>query len=198
MGAVAALAGLVFLVWRASGPLATAAVTVYGASLVLLYAASTLHHAIPPTPGRRHVLRRLDHVSIYLLIMGTYAPPCLLVLPRNVGIPILAIVWTAGLVGIALKVFRPFTGRWATVALYIAMGWAVVAAIPFAWQALAGPGVWLLMGGGIVYTLGAVVYALQKPDPWPRHLGFHGVWHVMVIVASVLHFVFIALYVPLG
>lgn len=197
-GALAALVGLVWLVSRASGALATAAVAVYGASLVVLYSASTLHHAIPPTPGRRHVLRRLDHVSIYLLIMGTYAPPCLLALPRNVGLPILGVVWAAGLVGITLKIFRPFTGRWVTIAMYVAMGWAVVAAIPFAWQSLAGPGVALLLAGGIVYTVGAVVYATQKPDPFPRHLGFHGVWHIMVIVASVLHFWFIARYVPLG
>ncbi|MHB8603653.1 MAG: PAQR family membrane homeostasis protein TrhA [Thermoplasmatota archaeon] len=194
-GALLALIGLVYLVAIARGALALVAVIVYGVSLVTLYVASTLHHALPHSERRDSPLRRFDHVSIYLLIMGTYAPPCLLYLPREWGWPILGAVWLFGAIGIALKIFRPFTPRWVTVALYVAMGWTVVVAVvPL--RAMAGAaGLPLLLAGGIVYTLGAVMYATKKPDLWPRYVGFHGLWHVFVLVASGLHFAFIAGYV---
>ena len=197
-GALAALVGGAFLVARATSPLAVVAFGVYGLSLVLLYAASATHHALPPAPGRKERLRRLDHISIYALIMGTYAPPCLLLLPPSVGWPLLGVVWLLGAGGIVLKATTSFAPRWITVTLYIALGWsAVFAARPIV-QLGTSNALYLLGGGGLVYTLGAIVYATKKPDLWPRYVGFHGLWHVLVLVASALQFAFVALYVPTG
>ncbi len=196
LGVVAAIVGLVWLVIKADSTLMKAGFAIYGGTLIVLFSSSTAHHAVQTAAGheRSGIMRRLDHVAIYLFIAGTYTPVCLAI-GGAWGISILSVVWGVGLIGILLKLFAPFTPRWLTVALYIAMGWiAGVAVKPmletFAWQGL----LWLL-AGGIVYTLGAVGYAMKKPDLWPKVVGFHGVWHVMVLVAAACHFVFMVGYV---
>lgn len=196
VGALAAVAGLVFLLLRADGPREAAALAVYGATLVALLSASTLHHAVQTAHGheRSGILRRLDHVSIYLFIAGTYTPVCLLGLPAAWGLSLLAVVWGMALVGIALKLFLPFAPRWLTSAVYVLMGWIVVAGAGPMLEAFPADGLLVLLAGGIVYTLGAVGYALRKPDLWPHRVGFHGVWHVLVLVGASLHFGFIAAY----
>jgi len=198
LGAVLALVGMLWLVGRSEGVVASVAYAVYGASLVVLFAASALHHAIPRAGPHGDRLRRLDHVSIYLFIAGTYTPVCLLALPRGVGVPMLVAVWAFGVVGIALKLLRPFTSRWVSIALYVGMGWtAVFGAVPVA-QVFPLEGILLLAGGGVVYTLGAFVYAAKRPDPWPESVGSHGVWHLLVLAGAALQFAFIARYVPAG
>ncbi len=196
-GAIAAFVGLIVLVWRAEGWLATAAFAVYGASLTFLFTSSSLHHAIHPVSVKgRSALRRMDHIAIYLLIAGTYTPICLLAVPPVWGYSVLAFVWMFGLVGIILKIFTPFAPRWVTVGLYVGMGWLVVIAIKPLMDAIPPAGLWLLGGGGITYTVGAVVYAMKRPDPFPTVVGFHGFWHIFVLVAAALHFAFVYAYVP--
>jgi hemolysin III len=189
------LAGLVYLVVQADGALATAATAVYGGSLTALYLASTLHHGVPGEGRVRRVLRRLDHTAIFLLIAGTYTPVTLLALPPGWGWTLFGIVWGLTAVGIVTRNVYFDVPRWVSVAIYIAMGWTALAAAKpmidvFPWSALA----WLA-GGGIAYTLGAIVYATEWPDPMPDTIGAHGIWHLFVLAGSTLHYVFIAGYV---
>lgn len=188
--------GLVYLVVQADGLLATAAMGVYGVSLTALYLASTLHHGVPGEGRIRTVLRRLDHTAIFLLIAGTYTPVALLALPPGWGWTLFGIVWGLTAVGIVTRNLFFDIPRWGTVAIYLAMGWTALVALQpmftvFSWEALAWLG-----GGGLAYTLGAIVYATEWPDPLPEHVGAHGIWHLFVLTGSALHFVFIAGYVP--
>lgn len=193
VGALAGLMGLVLLVRRAEGTLALAAFGVYGATLVFMFASSTLHHVAHREDG---VFRKLDQTAIYLFIAGTYTPICLLGLPRNLGVPVLALVWALALAGIALRWLLPRTPRWVTAGLYLGLGWLSLLGGKAVLENLSLPALLLLVGGGVVYSVGAVVYATKRPDPWPRVVGYHGLWHVFVMVAAGLHFALIWGYVP--
>lgn len=184
-GAILAVFGSVLLILRASGPLALAAVSIYGVTLIAMFASSALHHVACRDDG---ALRKIDMTAIYLLIAGTYTPFCLLALPPAWGWSLFAVVWALAGGGIALRWTLPKTPRWITVGLYLGLGWmAVVALVPFA-QSVAWKGVFLLATGGIIYSVGAVVYARKRPDPWPRIVGYHGVWHVFVLLGALSHF----------
>ncbi len=197
IGVLFAIAGLIYLVVSAEGARAVTSFAVYGTTLIVLLSASTLHHAVQTAHGheRSGFLRRLDHVSIYLFIAGTYTPVTLLALPPVWGWTIFGVVWGIAAIGIVMKLFAPFAPRWVTSGVYVLMGWVAVVGIKplldnFSIAAL----LWLL-AGGIVYTVGAVGYATKKPDLWPELVGFHGVWHVMVLIGVSLHFVFMVGYV---
>lgn len=196
VGAAMAVVGLVYLVYRAEGALATTAMAIYGGCLVALYLASTLYHAIPARREVRHWLRRMDHTAVFLLIAGTYTPVTLLALPPGWGWSLFGVVWGLTVVGIATRMVYFELPRWATVSIYIAMGWTSLVALQpmihlFSWGALA-----LLAGGGLAYTVGAIVYAAGWPDPLPERVGSHGIWHLFVLAGSAQHFAFIAGYVP--
>lgn len=196
VGAVFAVAGLVVLAVRASGPLAVTTVALYGAGLVLLLSASALHHAVhPKSPAGRNALRRLDHIAIFGLIAGTYTPVSLLGFSPGWGWSIFGVVWGLAVVGTLVKIFWLHAPRWLSVAIYIAMGWTVLVALPPLLDAFQFEGLMLMLGGGIAYTGGAVIYALKRPDLWPHWLGFHGIWHVFVLIGAGLHFWFVYEYV---
>lgn len=188
-GAVAAAIGLVLLLThRAEGPVATVAFAVYGGTMIAMFATSALHHV---THAEEGLLRRLDMSAIYLFIAGTYTPFCLLAVPPSWGIPMLVVIWAFALVGVVLRWTLPRTPRWASVSIYLVMGWmAVVGVYPlvvaFGW----GPVATLALGG-ILYTVGAIVYASKRPDPWPRYVGYHGLWHVFVIGGALVHFLLV-------
>lgn len=187
-GALLAILALVLLVLRAEGPLEVVAYSIYGGALVLMFASSALHHVAHSDDG---FFRRLDMSAVYLLIVGTYTPVCLLALPPAWGIPLLAVVGTLAGAGIVVRWTVPSPPRWVTVGLYLGLGWmAVIALVPLA-RVVQWAGVSLLVGGGAAYSLGAVIYAKQWPDPWPRVVGHHGVWHVFVLVAAGLHFLLV-------
>lgn len=196
LGVLGAIAGLVYLVYRAESGLATLAMAVYGGSLVALFLASTLYHGVPADRRVRRILRRVDHVAIFLLIAGTYTPVTLLALSPGWGWSIFGVVWGLTIVGIVAKVVYVDIPRWANAVIYLAMSWTALVAVEpmievFPWGGLA----WLL-GGGVAYTLGAIIYAVEWPDPLPDYVGAHGLWHVFVLAGSALHYVFIAGYVP--
>ena len=196
VGAGLASVGSIAMVIRAEGSLAVTAVCVYGASLVLLLASSALHHAVQPrTQAGVDALRRLDHIAIFGLIAGTYTPVSLLGLPARWGWSIFGIVWALFVGGVVLKVFYLSAPRWLTTAIYIAMGWTVLVAIPPVLEAYGDEGLCLLAAGGIVYTVGALVYGMRRPDPFPRWMGFHGLWHLCVLVGAGLHWWFVFVYV---
>lgn len=192
VGALAAIAGLVLLALRADGPLAVTAAVLYGASLVLLLGSSALHHALhPPSAAGRRALRRLDHIAIFGLIAGTYTPVSLVGLGGAWGWSIFGVIWGLFVVGTLTKVFWLHAPRWFSVALYIAMGWVAVVAIVPLLDRFSGEALMWMLGGGLAYTGGAVIYGTKRPDLWPHWLGFHGIWHVFVLLGAAAHWWFV-------
>lgn len=191
VGIVLSIAGLAVLVAFAAlygDARHIASVSVYGASLILLYTASTVYHGVP-NAGAKATLRALDHIAIYLLIAGTYTPFSLLVLKGGAGIALFATVWSLAAVGIMVELTSLKRFRLATVALYLGMGWSALAAAQPLFAHLATGGLWLLFGGGVAYTAGVPFY-LWKSLPFS-----HAVWHGFVLLGSVLHFFAVLLYV---
>lgn len=184
-GALLGIAGLVLLLVRGTGPLETTAFAIYGGTLILMFATSSLHHVAHREDG---FFRRLDMTAIYLFIAGTYTPVCLLAVPPAWGIPMLVVIWTLAFAGIVLRWTIPKTPRWVTAGLYLGMGWmAVVGIVPLV-RALGWGPVALMVAGGLVYTVGAVVYARKRPDPLPNYVGYHGLWHLFVMGGAAFHF----------
>ncbi len=193
--AVAASAGAVLLILLADSARAYVGGAVFAASLILLYSISAAYHRITWTPRLRAIVKRLDHATIFVLIAGTYTPFCLVVLNTAWGISMLSVVWGVAGAGIALKLVWPNAPRWLSVLLYVIVGWlALVATPPLIDWFTAGP-LALLVAGGVLYTLGGLVYALRRPDPYPRTFGYHEVFHLLVIAGSLLHFTLVAVYV---
>jgi hemolysin III len=191
LGTALAIAALVILVAFAAlsdDGYKLASAIVYGITLVLLYAASTLYHALPQ-PGVKHLFKILDHCSIYLLIAGTYTPFCLVTLRDANGWWLFGVIWGVAMAGIALEAFWVDRPRWISALLFLGMGWLVVTSIGPLADNLAPGGLWLLVAGGLAYTVGTVFYVLER-----IHY-MHAVWHLWVLVGSVLHFLAVLLYV---
>jgi hemolysin III len=194
--AILALIGLVVLVilgWGEPGRLLS--LMIYGFSLVLLFSASASYHLIKTGPEATQRLRKFDHSAIYLLIAGTYTPICFNMFDGFLKWGLLGIIWGLALAGIGVKLFFIKAPRWLTAVVYILMGWLcifgireIIAALPL------GALVWLLVGG-IVFTLGAVVYVTKIFNFVPGKFGFHEVWHIFVILGALAHFVMIVVYV---
>lgn len=169
-------------------PTAIVAVSVFGSALILLYAASTVYHAVRQ-PHAKQVLRRLDHFAIYLLIAGTYTPFTLLALRGVWGWSLFAAIWMLAGVGLLLEFTGMARHRWLAALVYVGMGWLGLLAFAPLHAALAGGGFVLLLAGGVAYTLGVPFYL------WRRMPYHHTVWHVFVLAGSVLHFLAVLLYV---
>jgi hemolysin III len=195
--AVAALVGVIAL-WYASPPVPVRRVAflIYGLSVVVLFSASSAYHLIRTSPRRELLLRRLDHTAIFLLIAGTYTPVCVVVLKGGWGTALLIAIWALAAAGILLHlVFIERVSRWLSIVLYVLMGWlGVIGAVPLT-RALPPEGLAWLIGGGVVYTAGALVYASRKLDLFPGRFGFHEVWHLFVTAAAACHFVLIARFI---
>ena len=196
VGVGLAIAALVVLVVAADDdPWRIVGFSIYGASLVLLYLASTVYHwALVPLPQRKW-LNRVDHVAIFLLIAGTYTPVCLVSLRGGWGWTMFGIVWVAAIVGTVLKLAFPSLPRAVSASIYVAMGWvAVLATVPIV-RVFPVPALLWLLAGGLLYTAGAVIYATRRPNPFPRVFGFHEIFHLFVLGGSTAHFVFMLRYV---
>ena len=162
---------------------------IFATTAVLLFGVSALLHRGTWTPKAEALLRRLDHANIYLIIAGTYTPFAVLALPQDEGRLLLAIVWTGALIGVALRVFWIGAPRWLSTTLYVVVGWIVVFFIPDLIEE-AGAGVVVLVAlGGILYTIGAIVYATKWPNPSQRRYGFHEVFHSLTIAAFAAHYI---------
>jgi hemolysin III len=191
VGALLAVAGTAVLVALAAmgGDVwKIVSVSIYGATLILLYTASTLYHSLKGSA--KDLMQKLDHHGIYLLIAGSYTPFCLVSLRGNWGWPLFAVVWGLALLGIFQELRPGLGGRRLSLAIYIVMGWAALAALVPLRSALGSGGFAWLAAGGVVYTLGIVFYVL---DERLRHA--HGIWHLFVIGGSALHFFTILFYV---
>ena len=161
---------------------------VFGLSLIALYAASALYHLLPLSPSGVARLRTLDHMAIFVLIAGTYTPFCLLALDGVWRWGLLALIWGLALCGVLLKLLWMDASRWLSVVLYLGMGWVAVIAGPALFRAVPPDGITWMLAGGLVYSAGALVYGLKRPNPVPGTFGFHEVWHLFVIAGSACHF----------
>lgn len=186
-----AIAGTAFLVTRAAqmkDGFRIVSYSIFGASMIFLYLASSMYHALWH-PQMKKIMRRLDHGAIFFAIAGTYTPIMLVSLQGALGWTFFGIVWGLGLVGVSFKLV--FGHRYEAVSLtaYILMGWLVVFVVKPIYLALSGPGLWLLFAGGISYTAGTIFYAMPR---LPYH---HMIWHLFVLGGSICHFLCIYLYV---
>jgi hemolysin III len=162
---------------------------IYAATVTLLFGTSALYHRRPWGPRGRAVMKRLDHSMIFVFIAGTYTPIAVLTLPRSSAIAVLSAVWCGALFGVLLKSAWPAAPSWLSVPCYVGLGWVAVFVMP---DLLRNGGVaafTLLIAGGVIYTLGAVVYGLKRPDPAPQVFGFHEVFHTATLVAAACHYV---------
>ncbi|HKP51085.1 MAG TPA: hemolysin III family protein [Chloroflexia bacterium] len=160
---------------------------IYGLSMVELFAVSAIYHIGTWEPWTRRKLRAMDHASIFVLIAGTYTPLCFNVLGGWLRVTSLVVIWLLAATGVALSAFTTRLPRWVGTGIYIGMGWASILALPSLLAALPPEAVWLLFLGGVAYTLGGVIYALKKPDPAPNVLGFHEIFHLLVIAGATIH-----------
>lgn len=168
---------------------------IFGLSLVLLYSASTIYHSLCVSEARTQLLRRIDHIMIFVLIAGTYTPICLVSLAGPWGWTILVLIWILAIGGTFMKIFWLQAPRWLSTSLYIIMGWlAIIAFVPLQ-KAVSWDGIGLLLAGGMAYTIGAVIYGLKKPNLPIGGFGFHEIFHVFVMIGSACHIVFMFQYV---
>lgn len=192
VGAVLALAGTAALLLQAAAMgkwLHVILFLIYGLSMTGLYTASTLYHCVNTSVAGRIALRKYDHCSIYLLIAGSYTPLCLTVLRNSGGVPLLAAVWTMGVLGVALTLVKLSIPRWLTSAIYLFMGWLAIFAIVPIYRALPAAGFGWLLAGGLLYTVGGVLYAAKWPGRNNPRFGCHEIFHVFILLGSIAHFV---------
>lgn len=173
------------------GHLYLTALTIYAASLILLYAASTTYHTVDVSEKVNTILKKIDHMMISVLIAGTYTPICLLVLDRKTGIPLLLLVWGIAIAGILIKAFWVYCPKWFSSVLYIGMGWTCVLAFTQILNTLSPAAFGWLLAGGIIYTIGGIIYALKLPIFNNRHKNFgsHEIFHLFVMAGSTCHFI---------
>lgn len=188
---VAGAAAIVLVALAPTGGARVAAL-IYGLAMIALFTASALYHRWPGDPRWKPWLRRLDHSTIFVFIAASYTPVGLLVLDGTVQTVVLVSVWVGAVAGVTLSLAWITAPRWPVAGCYVALGWVAVVALPELWREVgAAPFVLLAVGGGL-YSLGAAVYALRKPNLWPHTFGFHEVFHALVIAAALVHFVAIA------
>ena len=198
LGLLLAAAGTLALLGLADRGPERVAFAVYGATLILLYAASTVYHAVKGSPSLLRRLRTLDHIAIYFLIAGTYTPVALLTLDNAWGWVLLGSVWAVAGAGIPFKLRYLDAPVWISTATYLAMGHLALAAAGPIIRAVGVEGLAWLVAGGLAYTVGAVIFTRERPDPLPHHVGYHGLWHVLVLVGSACHYAFMVFHVLPG
>lgn len=182
---VAIAAGIILIVLAHGTPAKWSAV-VFMATSILLFGNSALYHRFDWGPTTKAVLKRIDHANIFLLIAGTYTPIAVLALPTSKTILLLSLVWGGAILGILFRIFWIDAPRWLYVALYLVLGWAAVMYIVDLFTANAVM-MTLVIIGGLLYTGGAIVYALKRPNPWPGRFGFHEIFHVCTVLAFLCH-----------
>ena len=167
---------------------------IYAFAVSGLLGTSALYHRVTWSTRARAWMRRLDHSMIFVLIAGTYTPFALLVLHGTLAHAILIVVWAGALGGIVLNLVWITAPRWLIAAVYVALGWVAVAAMPALANSIGPVGVALLAGGGLLYTAGAVIYATKRPNPSPQVFGYHEIFHALVVAAAAAHFAVVAFY----
>jgi len=191
IGVILSIAGLILMVVY-SVKLATVwhivSLSIFGVSLILLYLASTLYHTIDISQEVNRLLRKIDHMMIYILIAGTYTPICLIPLRGIWGWSLLISIWSIALGGIVLKIFWMGAPRWLSTLIYTLMGWLVVIAFVPIYKAISLGGIVWMVLGGVFYTMGAVIYGVKWPKVDNKYFGFHEIFHIFVLLGSFCHF----------
>lgn len=197
MAAVFAAAPLLIKAALSSGIDTLAALSIFCISMILLYGASTTYHSLDISPKALCIFRKLDHMMIFVLIAGSYTPVCLIILGGGMGYTLLAVVWGIALLGMVLKACWITCPKWFSSILYIAMGWVCLAVFGPLWKILPHAAFGWLLSGGIIYTVGGIIYALKLPlfNKKHRFFGSHEIFHLFVMGGSICHFIFMYLYV---
>ncbi len=171
--------------------------SVFGSGMILLYTTSTLYHWLKLSDDGIKKLRKADHIMIFIYIAATYTPICIIALKETLGWGLLAAVWLVALAGIILKIFWMTAPRWLSTSIYLLMGWLAITVFYPLMNALQIEAlIWLIIGG-LFYTIGAVIYAFKKPDPYPGILGFHEIFHLFVLLGTFSHFWMIYRYIAI-
>ncbi len=190
-GALASIVGLTLLVVFAAmkaDALHVVSFSIFGTTMILMYTSSFLYHAVKVSDQALAIFRRVDHVMIFMLIAGSYTPICLVPLRGPWGWSIFGTVWGIALIGTGIKIWAPNVPRWISTGIYLIMGWMCVIAIyPLVKNLSPASLMWLGLGG-LFYSVGALVYALKRPNPFPGLFGFHEIWHFFVMSGSACHF----------
>lgn len=169
--------------------------SVYMLTMILLYGASASYHAFNISPRANRILKKIDHMSIFILIAGTYTPICAAVLPEREGNIMLAVIWSIGLLGILFKAFFVYCPKWVSSVIYLTMGWAVVAVMPILLPLLSTGAFLLLLLGGLFYTVGAIIYALKLTVFKNPYFGNHELFHLFVLAGSLCHYLLMLHYI---
>lgn len=189
-GAVLAIIGLIALLFVGSGaPVKMVSLTIYGASLIFLFSASATYHTVNRKDKVLEVFRKVDHAAIFLLIAGTYTPFCMLAFSGFWRGGMLLLIWSLALIGITVKIFYIHSPRWLNAGIYVLMGWLGIAAAGQIFNVLPLWVIGWLVAGGVIYTLGAVVYSTKIFNFVPGVFGFHEIWHIFVMLAAAAHFI---------
>lgn len=185
------------LILKASTETAAIALAIFAVSMILLYGASALYHSVNVTGKELSVFRKIDHMMIYVLIAGSYTPVCLLALGGSIGYSLLALVWGVAFVGMFVNVLWITCPKWFSSAIYIAMGWLCILVVGPLWNTLPRAAFGWLLAGGIIYTIGGVIYALKLPvfNALHKNFGSHEIFHLFVMGGSICHFVFMYCYI---
>lgn len=163
-------------------------ISVFGISMILLFTASTLYHWLKLSEEGIKKLRKVDHIMIFIYIAATYTPICIIVLKGYTGWLLLIAVWLVAIFGVIIKLFWMNAPRWLSTLIYVLMGWLAVVVIYPLFSSLEIEALLWLFTGGLFYTVGAIIYALKKPDPFPGILGFHEIFHLFVLAGSFSHY----------
>ncbi len=202
VGAIAALAGSLLLLWLVrDDSLKFLSLLIYGGSMVALYSASTLLHGIKLPEVERFWLNRLDHMAIFLLIAGTYTPILTTFFPDPWRWLTLVLVWGTALIGMGYKLFSPRIHGFFNASIYLILSWGSILPLILAgnlFSRIPLRGFLLLLFGGLIYSVGFVIYYRQWPDPWPEFFGHHEIWHLFVLGGSFFHYLFMLFYVALS
>lgn len=193
---MAAIVGLVFLIILSRHNLSKLiTMTVYGVSMILLYGASSLYHWVRTTPQKELILKRIDHIAIYLLIAGSYTPVFYYGLTGGWRWAMLGVIWSLAFIGMILKIWFIHAPRYVSSAFYVSLGW--IALVPFFQliRNLPMGAIVLMAVGGVAYTLGAIIYATKIFDFFPKRFGFHEIFHLFIGVGSILHFIMMLVYI---
>ncbi|MES2746068.1 MAG: hemolysin III family protein [Bdellovibrionota bacterium] len=167
------------------------AVLVYSISLVGLFVTSAIYHRIQWQEKARALMRRIDHSAIFALIAGTMTPVFYLTLPEETRLNAIMLIWSVALIGIAQSIFWIGAPKWLAALLYVGAGWLGYPFLGEMSKVMGSGGVALVLTGGILYTVGAVIYALKRPNPWPKAFGYHEIFHIFVAAAAACHFILI-------
>jgi hemolysin III len=190
-----AVLGIIMLAVAGASPSERLWLGVYVAGTLTMFGVSSLYHCLRWRDRGRAIMRRLDHSAIFLAIAGAYTPIMAVAIDGWQKVVVLCAAWGGAIVGMALEWLPLKVPRWLFTAIYVIVGWSAAVAFPQLYRNLGGAGFGLVLGGGLLYTLGAAVYALKRPNPWPKVFGFHEVFHLFTLAGAGCHLAAIAFYV---